>query len=91
MVPGAKPLAIVGAAIAVTTRLAVLLPDPGLVISVVVTPPVVLGLVPTLLLVTSMVSVQLLLAGMVIPVKLRAVSPLLSVGGVMPTQVPPTV
>jgi len=55
-----------------------------------VTPEVVLGFPATLLLVTLNVTVQLLLAGMVIPVKLRAVAPALSVLGVVPVQVPPT-
>jgi hypothetical protein len=57
----------------------------------VVTPEVVLGLVPVVVLVTLKVTVQLPLAGMVIPVKLRAVAPALKVDGAVPTQVPPTV
>jgi hypothetical protein len=56
----------------------------------VVTPDVVFGLVPCVLLVTAKVTVQLLLAGMLIPVKLKAVAPAASVFGVVPTHVPPT-
>ena len=55
-----------------------------------VTPEVVLGFPATVLLVTLKVTVQLLLAGMLMPVKLRAVAPALSVPGVVPVQVPPT-
>jgi hypothetical protein len=40
--------------------------------------------------VTLNVTVQLLLAGMVIPVKLNAVTPAVSDVGVVPVQVPPT-
>src|SRR5260370_669972 len=51
---------------------------------------IVLGFPPTVLLVTVKVTVQLLLAGIVIPLKLRAVAPALSVLGVVPVQVPST-
>src|SRR5258708_1938737 len=73
-----------------TVKVAVLLAEPADGVSVVVTPDVVLGFAPTALLVTLKVTVQLLLAGIVMPVKLRAVAPALSVDGVVPVQVPPT-
>jgi hypothetical protein len=57
---------------------------------VVVTPEVVFGWAPTIVLVTLKVTVQVLLAGIVIPEKLSAVAPAASVGGFVPTQVPPT-
>src|SRR5580658_136720 len=88
---GLNALLMVGEArAAVTVRVAVLLAAPAVGVCVVVTPEVVLGLPPRLLLVTLNVTVQLPLAGMVIPVKLRAVAPPLRVPGVVPTQVPPT-
>src|SRR5450759_3042795 len=89
MLVGLNALAIVGDARAVTVSVAVLLPVPvgG---CVVVTPEVLFGWPPTVLLVTLKVTVQLLLAGIVIPVKLRAVAPALKEDGVVPTQVPPT-
>jgi hypothetical protein len=59
-------------------------------VCVVVTPEVVLGFAPAVLLVTLKTTVQLLLAGIVIPVKLRAVAPAVRVFGVVPTQVPVT-
>src|SRR5260370_1048621 len=71
-------------------REAVLLGEPAEGVCVVVTPDVVLGFPPTVLLVTLKVTVQLLLAGIVIPLKLRAVAPGLRVAGVVPVQVPPT-
>ena len=43
-----------------------------------------------MLLVTLKTTVQLLLAGMVIPLKLRAVAPAVKEDGVVPTQVPVT-
>jgi hypothetical protein len=49
-----------------------------------------LGLLPPVLLVTLKVTVQLLLAGIVTPVKLRAVAPAPKEDGAVPTQVPPT-
>jgi len=73
-----------------TVRVAVLLGEPGEGVCVVVTPDVVLGFPPTVLLVTLKVTVQLLLAGIVIPLKLRAVAPAPRVAGVVPVQVPPT-
>ena len=73
-----------------TVRMAVLLAEPADGVWVVVTPDVVLGFPPTVLLVTLKVTVQLLLAGIVIPLKLRAVAPTLRVPGVVPVQVPPT-
>ena len=71
-------------------RVAVLLTVPTVGVCVVVTPDVVLGFPPTVLLVTLNVTVQLLLAGMVIPEKLKEVSPAVKVVGVIPEQVPPT-
>src|SRR5260370_1322553 len=73
-----------------TVRVAVLLGEPAEGVWVVVTPEVVLGFPPTVVLVTLKVAVQLLLAGIVIPLKLRAVAPGLRVPGVVPVQVPPT-
>src|ERR1039457_5799978 len=84
---GLNPLAIVGAAN--TVRLALLLAVP-VGVCVVVTPDVLVGRTPAVLLVTLKVTVQLLLAGIVIPVKLRAVAPALKEEGVVPVQVPPT-
>jgi hypothetical protein len=86
MVVGENALAIVGAARAVTVRVAVLLGEPTVVCEV-VTPEVVLGLPPTLLLVTPKVTVQPP-AGIVIPEKVRAVWP--EVNDVAAPQVPPT-
>src|ERR1035438_2129396 len=80
----------VGDAMLVTVRVAVLLTVPAVGVCVVVTPDVVLLLPPTVLLVTLNVTVQLLLAGIVIPVKLSAVAPALKEEGVVPVQVPPT-
>src|SRR5258708_2564727 len=73
-----------------TVRIAVLLAEPTDGVCVVVTPDVVLGFPPTVLLVTLKVTVQLLLAGIVMPLKLRAVAPALKEDGVVPVQVPPT-
>jgi len=73
-----------------TCRVAVLLAAPAVGVCVVVTPEVVLGWPPTVLLVTLKITVQLPLAGIVIPVKLRAVWPAVNVDGVMPLQVPVT-
>src|SRR5258708_30918677 len=70
--------------------MAVLLAEPADGVGVVVTADVVLGCAPIVLLVTLKVTVQLLLAGIVMPVKLRAVAPALKEDGVVPTQVPPT-
>jgi len=64
-------LAMVGSAS--TVRVAVLLAVPATGICVVVTPEVALFCAPGVLLVTLKVTVQLLLAGMAIPVKLKAV------------------
>ena len=50
----------------------------------------VLGSEPVVVLVTLNVTVQLPLAGIVIPVKLRAVAPAVKVDGAVPTQGPPT-
>src|SRR5260370_609878 len=72
-----------------TVRVAAFLGEPSGGVCVVVTPDVVLGFPPTVLLVTLKVTVQLLLAGIVIPLKLRAVAPGLRVAGVVPVQVPP--
>src|SRR5438132_1050465 len=87
MLVGLKAFAIVGGA--KTVRLAVLLAVP-IVVCVVVTPEVAFGFVPAVLLLTSKVTVQLPPAGIVIPLKLSAVSFAASVFGVVPTQVPPT-
>src|SRR5216684_595793 len=73
-----------------TVSVAVLLCAPAVGVCVVVTPEVWLLLPPGVLLMTLKVTVQLLLAGIAIPVKLRAVAPALRVLGVVPTQVPPT-
>jgi len=73
-----------------TTRLAVLLAVPTTGVCVVVTPDVVFGLAPCVLLVTAKVTVQLPLAGIVMPVKLKAVAPAANVFGVVPVQAPPT-
>src|SRR5260370_36963 len=73
-----------------TVKVAVLLAEPTDGDFVVVTTDVVLGFAPTVLLVTLKVTVQLLLAGIVMPLKLRAVAPTLRVPGVVPVQVPPT-
>src|SRR5258708_6679155 len=72
-----------------TVRVAALQAEPADGVCVVVTPDVVLGFPPTLLLVTLKVTVQLLLAGIVMPVMLRAVAPPLKEEGVVPVQVPP--
>ena len=80
----------VGDASEFTVRFAVLLAAPAVVVCVVVTPEVVLGFTPTLLLVTLKITVQLALAGILIPVKLNAVAPAVSVLGVVPAQVPVT-
>ena len=81
-------MAIVGAAS--TVRLAVLLAAPGDGVCVVVTPEVEFGRTPGELLVTLKITVQLPLAGIVMPLKLKAVAPPASVFGVVPTQVPVT-
>ena len=82
-------MAMVGDAMLVTVRVAVLLTVPAVGVCVVVTPDVVLLLPPTVLLVTLNVTVQLP-DGIVIPVKLSAVAPALKEEGVVPAQVPPT-
>src|ERR1039458_10317656 len=75
-----------------TGRVAVLLPEPAVVVCVVVRPEVVLLLPPSVLLVTLKVTVQVtLLAGIVIPVKLSEVAFAARVFVLAPTQVPPTV
>jgi hypothetical protein len=73
-----------------TVNVAVLLAEPADGVCVVVTPEVVLGLLPGVLLVTLKVTVQLPLAGIVMPEKLRAVAPATREFGAVPTQVPPT-
>ena len=65
---------IVGEAGAFTFSVAELLPVPAVCVCVVVTPPSI-RIVPALLLVTLNVTVQVPLAGILIPVKLIAVSP----------------
>jgi len=69
---------------------AVLLAAPAVGVWVVVTPEVVLGWPPSVLPVTLKTTVQLPLAGIVIPVKLRAVWPPVNVDGVVPLHVPVT-
>ena len=83
-------MAMLGEASAVTVRVAVLLAAPAVGVWVVVTPEVVFGCAPTVLLVTLKITVQFPLAGIVIPVKLRAVCPEVNDVGVVPTQVPVT-
>src|ERR1035438_8425519 len=73
-----------------TPSVAVLLAAPAVGVCVVVTPEVVLGSEPAVVLVTLKVTVQLPLAGIVIPLKLRAVAPAVSDAGLVPTQRPPT-
>ena len=85
---GVNNLAIVGGA--KTVRLAVLLAAPAAGVCVVVTPDVVFGWTPAVLLVTLKTTVQELLAGIVIPLKLKAVAFAANVFGVVPTQVPVT-
>ena len=85
---GLNALAMVGAAS--TVSVAVLLAAPALGVCVVVTPEVVLLLLPGVLLVTLKIAVQLPLRGMVIPLKLRAVAPAVKEDGVVPEQVPLT-
>ncbi len=86
---GENALAMVGGEADVTVRSAVLLTGPALGISVVVTPLVLFGLVPSVLLVTTTVTVQLPLAGMVTPLKVSAVCPLVKLLLLAPVQVPP--
>src|SRR5260370_1222763 len=82
--------ALIPVAVLFTVRAAAWQEEPAEGVCVVVTPRVVLGLPPTVLLGTRKVTVQVLLAGIVIPLKLRAVAPGLRVAGVVPVQVPPT-
>jgi hypothetical protein len=70
---GLNALAMVGVTKLLTVSEGVLLAAPAVGVWVVVTPEVVLGLAPGVLLVTLKVTVQLPLAGMLIPLKLRAV------------------
>ncbi len=84
---GVKLFAICG--VPVTVNVAVLLAAPAVVVCVVVTPDVVFGLIPATLLVTEKVTVQLLLAGIVIPLKLKAVAPADKLLGDVPVHVPP--
>jgi len=85
---GLNALVMVGAAS--TVSVAVLLTLPAVGVCVVFTPEVAFGSEPAVELVTLNVTVQLPLAGIVIPLKLRAVAPAVSDVGVVPTQVPPT-
>jgi hypothetical protein len=64
---------------------------PTVGVCVVVTPDAVFGSVPAVVLVTTKVTVQLPPAGIVMPLKESAVAPAVSVAGVMPGHVPPTV
>src|ERR1019366_416839 len=70
-------------------RFAVLLTGPAVGVCVVTMPEVVLGLTATLLLVTLNVTVQLP-AGILMPVKLRALGPAVRAAGAVPVHVPPT-
>ena len=72
-----------------TNRLAVFETVPGVGTSVVVTPLVLFGFVPSVLEVTTTVTVQLPLAGMVMPLKLRLVAPAVKLLELAPVQVPP--
>jgi hypothetical protein len=83
-------LEIVGSGRAVTVRLAALLPGPATGASLVVTPEVELGFTATFMLVTLKVTVQLVLAGMLMPLKVRAVAPAERDDGVVPVHDPPT-
>ena len=85
---GANAFAIVASA--KTDRLAVLLAAPAIAVCVVVTPDVVFGFVPSVLLVTLKITVHEPLAGIVMPVKLRAVALAANVFGVVPAHVPVT-
>jgi hypothetical protein len=85
---GVNALAITGGA--TTVNVAVLLTVPATGVCVEVTPEVVFGLLPGVLLVTPNITVQEPVAGIEIPVKLRAVAPALNVFGVVATQVPVT-
>jgi hypothetical protein len=80
--------AMAGAANEVTVKFTEAEGDPT-VVSSVVTPLVTFGCVPTTLEVTTIVTVQLPLAGRVIPLKVRAVSPLTKEFDPTPVQVPP--
>src|SRR5438128_1227095 len=73
-----------------TLRVAVLLAVPAPGVCVVVTPDVVFGCPPGVLLVTLKMTVQLPFAGIVIPLKLRAVAPATRLFGLVPTHVPVT-
>src|SRR5579862_9739005 len=93
MVVGLNALEMVGEARAVTVRLAVLLAVPAVGVWFVVTPEVVLGLMPTLVLVTLKTTVQLDEAKTPIPVKLSEVCPAVNVAGLalqLPVTLPPT-
>jgi hypothetical protein len=87
MLDGENPLLIEGSAS--TVRFAVLLPVPVPVVWVLVRPPLVFGLTPTVLLVTTTVTVQVPPAGIVSPVKLNAVLPAVKELPEAPVQVPP--
>src|SRR5258708_26653549 len=87
MVVGLNALLIVGGL--TTVRFAVLLAAPATGVWVVVTPEVVFGFEPAVLLVTGKVTVQLALAGIVIPLKLKAVAPAPKGFELAPTHVPP--
>jgi hypothetical protein len=67
-----------------------LLAAPAVGVCVVVTPDVVFGRTPGELLVTSKMTVHEPLAGIVMPLKLKAVAPATKLFGVVPTQLPVT-
>lgn len=73
-----------------TFKLAELLAAPADGVCIVVTPEVTFDLTPGELLVISKITVQEPLAGMVIPLKLKAVAPAESVPGEVPVHVPVT-
>ncbi len=87
IVAGEKAFAIVG--VPSTVRLAVFDTVPAVGTSVVVTPLVAFGCTPSTLELTTIVTVQLSLAGIVIPLRLRLVSPSVKLLPPAPVQLPP--
>lgn len=73
-----------------TVKFATLLGAPVVTVCVEVAPEVLFGFTPGELLVTLKITVQLLFAGILIPLKLSAVSPPAKVAGRVPEQVPVT-
>ena len=87
---GLNALLIVAGISPPTCKVAVLLAAPATGVCAVVTPEVVFGWLPVALLVTLKITVQLPFAGIVIPVKLSAVCPLVNALGLVPAHVPVT-